>query len=47
MAVMVAVAVAVGASFGLEGRLNLREFCSEASEHFLNHMVGANVKDMV
>jgi hypothetical protein len=47
MDVMVAMAVAIGATFGLEGRLYFREFCSEAVEHLLDHVVGPNAKDMV
>jgi hypothetical protein len=47
MAVMVAMAVAISATFGLEGRLYFREFCSETVEHFLDDMVGPNAKDMV
>jgi hypothetical protein len=47
MAVMVAMAVAISATFWLEGRLYFREFCSEAVEHLLDHVVGSNAKDMV
>jgi hypothetical protein len=47
MAVMVAMAVAISATFGLEGRLYFRQFCSEALEHLLDHVVGPNAKDMV
>jgi hypothetical protein len=47
MAVVVAMAVAIGATFGLEGRLYFREFCSEAAEHLLDYVVGPNAKDMV
>jgi hypothetical protein len=47
MAVMVAMVVAISATFGLEGRLYFREFCSEAVEHLLDHVVGPNAKDMV
>jgi hypothetical protein len=47
MAVMVAMAIAICAALGLEGCLDFREFCSEALEHFLDHMVGPNAKDMV
>jgi hypothetical protein len=46
MAVMMAMAVAIGAAFGLERRLYFREFCAEAMEHFLDDMVGPNAKDM-
>jgi hypothetical protein len=49
MAVMVGigVAVAISATFRLEWSLNFREFCSEAVEHLLDHMVGPNAKDTV
>jgi hypothetical protein len=47
MAVMVSMAVAISAAFGLEGRQYSREFCSEAVEHLLDHVVGPNAKDMV
>jgi hypothetical protein len=43
---MVAVA-AVCAAFGLEGDTYLHEIRSETAEHILDHMVGANTKDVV
>lgn len=43
---MVAVA-AVCAAFGLEGDPYLHEIRSETAEHILDHMVGANTKDVV
>src|SRR5580704_1237054 len=46
MVVMVAVA-AVCAAFGLEGDLYLHEIRSETAEHILDHMVGANAKNVV
>jgi hypothetical protein len=46
MVVMVAVA-AVCAAFGLEGDPYLHEIRSETAEHILDHMVGANTKDVV
>jgi hypothetical protein len=46
MVVMVAVA-AVCAAFGLEGDPYLHEIRSEIAEHILDHMVGANTKDVV
>jgi hypothetical protein len=46
MVVMVAVA-AVCAAFRLEGDLYLHEISSETEEHILDHMVGANVKNVV
>jgi hypothetical protein len=45
--VVVKVAVAVCAAFGLEGDLYLHEICSETAEHILDHMVGANAKNVV
>jgi hypothetical protein len=46
MVVMVAVA-AICAAFGLEGDPYLHEIRSETAEHILDHMVGANTKDVV
>jgi hypothetical protein len=46
MVEMVAVA-AVCAAFGLEGDLYLHEIRSETAEHILDHMVGANAKNLV
>jgi hypothetical protein len=46
MVVMVAVA-AVCAAFGLEGDPYLHEIRSETAEHILDHVVGANTKDVV
>jgi hypothetical protein len=46
MIVMVAIA-AIRATLRLEGNLNFREFGSEAVEHFLDHMVWANAKDIL
>jgi hypothetical protein len=46
MAVMVAVTVAVGAALGLKRGLHLRELCSEAMEHFLDHVVGPKAKNL-
>ena len=43
---MVAVA-AVCAAFGLEGDLYLREIRAETAEQVLDHMVGANAKNVV
>jgi hypothetical protein len=45
MVVMVAVP-AVCAAFGLEGDLYLHEISSETAEHILDHMVGANAKNV-
>ncbi len=44
--VMVAVA-AVSAAFRLEGSLHLHKIRSEAVEHFLDHVVGPNSKNLV
>jgi hypothetical protein len=46
MVVMVAVA-AVCAAFGLEGDPYLHEIRSETAEHILDHMIGANAKNVV
>src|SRR5580693_3294254 len=46
MVVMVAVA-AVRATLRLEGDLHLHEIRSETAEHILDHMVGANAKNVV
>lgn len=49
-AVSVIVIVAVAAvctAFGLEGDLYLHEIRSETAEHILDHMVGANAKNVV
>jgi hypothetical protein len=46
MVVMVAVA-AVCAALGLEGDLYRHEIRSEAAEHVLDYMVGANAKNVV
>ena len=46
MVVMVAVA-AVSAAFGLEGGLHLYKIRFEVMEHILDHMVGANAKNLV
>jgi hypothetical protein len=46
MVVMVAV-TAVCAAFGLEGDPYLHEIRSETAEHILDHMVGANAKNLV
>jgi hypothetical protein len=44
---VVAMAAAISATFGLEGSLYFREFCSEALKHFFDHMVGPDAKEMV
>jgi hypothetical protein len=46
MAAMVA-APAVSAAFGLEGGLHLYKIRFEVMEHILDHMVGANAKNLV
>ena len=46
MVVMVAV-TAVSAAFGLEGGLHLYKIRFEVMEHILDHMVGANAKNLV
>jgi hypothetical protein len=46
MAAMV-VAPAVSAAFGLEGGLHLYKIRFEVMEHILDHMVGANAKNLV
>jgi hypothetical protein len=46
MVAMVAVA-AVSAAFGLEGGLHLYKIRFEVMEHILDHMVGANAKNLV
>jgi hypothetical protein len=46
MVTMVAVA-AVSAAFGLEGGLHLNKIRFEVMEHILDHMVGANAKNLV
>jgi hypothetical protein len=46
MAVMVAI-TAVSAAFRLERGLHLYKLRSEAMEHFLDHMIGSNAKNMV
>jgi hypothetical protein len=46
MVAMVAVA-AVSAAFGLEGGLHLYKIRFEVLEHILDHMVGANAKNLV
>jgi hypothetical protein len=46
MAVMVAV-VAVGATFGLERGLHVREVRAEAAEHLFDNMVGPNAESLV
>ena len=46
MVVMDAVA-AVSAAFGLEGGLHLYKIRLEVMEHILDHMVGANAKNLV
>jgi hypothetical protein len=38
---------AVSATFRLERSLHLHEFCAEAIEHFFDHMVGPNAKNLV
>jgi hypothetical protein len=38
--------VAIGAALRLEGGLHLHKICSETAEHILNHMVGADAKDL-
>src|SRR6516162_11962931 len=40
----VIVASTVGPAFGLKGFLNLLECCSETSQHFFNHVVGADTE---
>jgi hypothetical protein len=45
--VMVRVAVvAIGAAFRLEWGLHLPKICSETVEHILNHMIGADAKNL-
>ena len=46
MVVMVAI-TAVGAAFGLERNLYLRDVRSEATKHILDHMVRPNAKKLV
>jgi hypothetical protein len=46
MVAMVAVA-AVSAAFGLEGGLHLYKIRFEVMEHILDHMVGANAKNLI
>ena len=43
---MMAVA-AVRATLRLEGDLHIHEICSETAEQVLDHMVGANAKNVV
>ena len=38
--------VPIGAALGLEGGLHLHNISSETAEHILNHMVGADAKDL-
>jgi hypothetical protein len=38
--------VAIGAALRLEGGLHLHKICSETAEHLLNHMVGADAKNL-
>jgi hypothetical protein len=42
--VIVRVAVAVGAAFGLEGSLHLYEVRAKATEHILDYMIGSNAE---
>jgi hypothetical protein len=46
MVMMVAVS-AIGAAFGLKGGMHFYKIRSEAEEHVLDDMVGANAKDVV
>ena len=45
--VVMAAVAAVSAAFGLEGGLNLYKISFEATEHILDHMVGANAENLV
>jgi hypothetical protein len=43
--VMVTV-ITIGSALRLERGLHLHKICSETAEHFLNHMVGADAKNL-